>query len=258
MKQFYPTVQTNRPIARDFYEMVFNWDPAANIPLPGQFFTLRVTGQSVPLLRRPFAFSGYDPQAGSVSVIYQRRGTATQILAGKRRGDTLDVIGPLGNTFLPPESDELPIIIAGGVGIGPMLFWTDRLIHDGFKPLFVFGARSKDLVLQIDSFSAVDPKVCTDDGSLGFHGTTIDYLHQIDNQKLTKAVMYGCGPNPMLKACHQFAQEHGIMCQVSMEQVMACGVGACMGCVIKVVREPGYARVCKEGPIFDSKDVIWT
>ncbi|MFW6254276.1 MAG: dihydroorotate dehydrogenase electron transfer subunit [Chitinivibrionales bacterium] len=258
MKQFYPTIHTNRPIAGDFYEMVFDWDPAANIPLAGQFFTVRVSQQSVPLLRRPFAFSGFDTDKSTVSMIYQRRGTATQLLVGKRSGDQLDVIGPLGNTFIPPENDEKPIIVAGGVGIGPMMFLAQTLIHKGFRPLFVFGARSKEFVPDIVSFSALEPQVCTDDGSLGFHGTTVDFLRSLETAVIKDAVVYGCGPNPMLKACHEFAQKHGIICEVSMEQVMACGVGACMGCVIKVVREPGYARVCKEGPIFDSKDVVWT
>jgi len=253
MKQLKARILSNNSISDDFFEISFVWDTPEK-PAPGQFLTVRPSCDSVPLLRRPFAFSDYDDVSRAASFIYQKRGRATEIFSGKRKGEILDVIGPLGKPFPVPERTSRVITVAGGIGLGPILFLTSQLIKKGHDPLFVFGCRSANLVPRTDYFLQLNPVICTDDGSGGFKGTVADYL-KIADLLTQDSIMYACGPMLMLKACHDQAEKHGITCWISVEQVMACGIGACMGCVVKV--KGGYARACKEGPVFDSKDIIW-
>lgn len=256
MYQFNAAIRKNRPVARGFYEMSFSWDPSAPAPLPGQFFTLRVSDTTAPLLRRPFAFSGFDPDEQTASFIYQKRGTATEILAGKAIDETIDTIGPFGNSF-DLNWNGPAIVLAGGIGLGPMIFLASALSAVARETVFVFGCRSREFIPPGDVFNSTTPLFCTDDGSEGFTGTVIDYLHTLPPHNFTDATIYACGPHVMLKAAHDFATAKNLVCEVSMEQTMACGVGACMGCVVQVHREPGFARVCKDGPIFKSGDIKW-
>jgi dihydroorotate dehydrogenase electron transfer subunit len=271
MKQMRTTVTANTPIARDYYRLVFSWDlkpgpvsgPGAGTPKPGQFVTIRVAETTVPLLRRPFAFSGYRPESREASIIYLKRGRGTRILAGIRPGEYLDVIGPLGNYLKIPGKTENPILVAGGIGLGPVLYYSNLLERGNISHIFVFGARTAHAVPDIDLLrktgtNSSPATVCTDDGSTGFAGTVADYLYTLREKELENGVLYCCGPSPMLRACHEFAEKYNLECYVIMEQVMACGVGACMGCTITVKKEPGYARVCTEGPVFKSRDIIWT
>lgn len=258
MKHFFTVIISNEPIAKDFYQIIFDWDQEISIPEPGQFLTIRISDGTVPLLRRPFALSGYEKKNQKASIIYQKRGAATEILAGKKAGDKLDIIGPMGNSFKIEDSIDTCVIVAGGIGLGPMLYTASYLKTIGRKVLFIFGAKNKSFIPQKDIFSSLSPVICTDDGSEGFIGTTVDYLLSIKNEDIKSAMVFACGPMPMLKGCHEFAMKNNLHCHVSMEQIMACGVGACMGCAIKVEYEPGFARVCSEGPVFNSQDIAWT
>jgi dihydroorotate dehydrogenase electron transfer subunit len=255
MRQIQSEILRNQELAEGFFKLTFTWDPHLR-PLPGQFLTIRVSGLPFPLLRRPFAFSHCDGE--NVSIIVKKRGTATDILSRKSAGETLDVIGPLGNSFGDPDSDRRPVLVAGGIGLGPMLFFATSLHSRGIKSAFIFGSRTAGSIPRCEEFKSLSAVLCTDDGSAGFHGTTVDYLRSLSDLEWKRTELYCCGPLPMLKAASLFAQSKKIPCWVSMEQTMGCSMGACMGCVIKVRYEPGYARVCKEGPIFDSRDVVWT
>ena len=255
MKQFSSEIIETHSVAEGFHEMRFSWDGGASKPLPGQFFTIRVADTTAPLLRRPFAFSGFDD--GSASFIYQKRGLSTEILAGKEAGDSIDIIAPIGNCFTIPQPGKTAIILAGGIGLGPMIFLADAINKTGGEARLVFGCRDASLVPRIDAFSRLGPIICTDNGSAGFHGTVVDYLSTLPADLFERAAFFACGPNPMLKAAHSFAQSKAVDCLVSMEQTMACGVGACMGCVVEINSEPGFARVCKDGPIFDSREIKW-
>ncbi|MBD3315708.1 MAG: dihydroorotate dehydrogenase electron transfer subunit [Chitinivibrionales bacterium] len=257
MKHLTTSIKNNNPIAPDFYELAFSWDPGNGIPTPGRFLTIRVSESAVPLLRRPFAFSGYDPTTQTATVIYQRRGPATDMLAAKTARDTLDIVGPLGNGFPVPSAGTPCLLVGGGVGLGPVLFLARDLESKGFPVTFVAGFRTRAMVPSPATFNGTHVAVCTDDGTAGFAGTTVDYLETLSTETTKGAVVFCCGPTPMLKGCHEYAQRRGLRCRVSMEQVMACGVGACMGCVVKVKQKPGYARVCKEGPVFESGDLLW-
>jgi dihydroorotate dehydrogenase electron transfer subunit len=256
MKQFRGKILGNQALSSDYYELEFTWDTTAGAPLPGQFFTIRISDNTVPLLRRPFAFSAFDENKKTASTIFQKRGRGTEILAAKQKDDTLDTIGPLGKSFPVPGKAQKALLVAGGIGLGPLLFLAARLHQAGSPVRFIFGCRTKNLVPSSPAFIALHPAICTDDGSAGFRGTAGDYLKSIDRSAVSDTIVYACGPLPLLKTCHEFAARRGCECFVSVEQIMACGVGACMGCAIKTV-DGGYMRACTEGPVFNSKDLKW-
>lgn len=257
MKQFSSLILANNRISEDFFQLDLSWSPDIITPQPGQFLTLRISEQAVPLLRRPFAISGFNRNNNSASIIYQRRGRGTELLAAKMPGDTIDTIAPLGNSFPIPHKEQKAILVAGGIGLGPILYLSKVLRENHINTTFVFGCRNQAFIPRGESFSSENPQICTDDGSAGFKGNVSDYLLSISSSVSSQAVLYSCGPHPMLHACHQFAEKKGIQCWVSVEQIMACGVGACMGCVVKIIKEPGYARACKEGPVFSSDALVW-
>ena len=258
MKHLQVEILSQRPVAEGYYELKMSWPTEATPPLPGQFFTARIGSGSVPLLRRPFAFSSFKMSENgdcSTACIYQKRGTATRELAGMTPGEQLDILAPLGNTFPLSESafSGRLVIIAGGVGVGPMIYTAEYV--RARNPLLVVGARNKSL-LPLDCLpDDIETLLCTDDGSHGTKGTVIDALSDYDGDNY--GAVLACGPNPMLSAAHHWAKEQQIECYVSMEQTMGCAVGACMGCVIPVEGPQPYARVCMEGPVFASDMVKW-
>ncbi len=257
MRRWNAHVVSNACIGESIYAMAFTWeDPGP--PLPGQFCTIRVSRSTVPLLRRPFAFSAFDPVKKTASIIFKKRGPATEILAGKKKDDMLDVIGPLGNSFCAFPPFPKYILVAGGTGLGPIFFWDQYLAKEGRPAMTVLGYRSKSHVPCLDPYVKRSFVICTEDGSMGFRGTTIDYLRSLGESGITGAALFCCGPSPMLKACVDIALLRGVDCFVSMEQIMACGVGACMGCVVRLKADRSFARVCAEGPIFNGKTLAWT
>jgi dihydroorotate dehydrogenase electron transfer subunit len=258
VKQFFAEIVSNRPVSGDLYQLDIVWDIADEVPVAGNFYTIRVSESTVPFLRRPFAFSGFNPDTRIASTIYKKRGKATEILAGKKAGESLDVIGILGNTFPKPPNGKRAILVAGGIGLGPIVFLARQFKNQGMDMLLIIGFRSEECIPTGGEIDALSPVVCTDDGSHGFGGTVVDYLKTCDEERMRNAVFYACGPMPMLKGCHEIARKYDTDCSVSMEQVMACGVGACMGCVVKTIHEGEYARVCKEGPVFSSREIAWT
>jgi len=258
VKHFFSEIISNDPIAKDFHCICFKWDQKVPTPKPGQFLTIRVSDSTVPLLRRPFALSGFEKENYLASIIYQKRGISTEILTGKITGDTIDIIGPLGNIFNINNKVNSFIIVAGGIGLGPMIYVANYIKSIGKNVIFIFGAKNKSYIPEKEILNFLEPILCTDDGSKGFKGTTVDFLSSLDSADIKGASLFACGPIPMLKGCHDFAEKNKLDCQVLMEQIMACGIGACMGCVIKVNREPGYNRVCSEGAVFNSRDIVWT
>lgn len=253
MQQFSAKIFSNSKISSCFNEIVFSWEPDTT-PLPGQFITIRATNGTSPLLRRPFAVSGFDKSQKRCSVIYQKRGPATNLLSEKFSGQKLDIVGPLGNSF-PQTQTKQSILVAGGTGVGPILFLCSELKKANRSFTAVFGARTAELIPN-NQFFKDNFVICTDDGTCGFRGTTTDYLKTI-SENIANAAIFACGPKPMLKSCHEFALSNNIGCNVCVEQIMACGVGACMGCAVKIVKEPFFARACKEGPVFNSTEIDW-
>jgi dihydroorotate dehydrogenase electron transfer subunit len=252
MTHFSARVLANCKVADDYYELRFEWHGLEE-PRPGQFLTLRASSGYDPLLRRPFAFSAFGEESSGrfASVLYQPRGKGTAILCAKAEGEVLDLLGPLGKPF--PTPSGRPVLVAGGIGLGPILF-LHRSLHDsGAGPILAFGARSGGMVPK-----ALMPEgalVCTDDGSMGERC----YPHEAVARMLEGAAgfeHFACGPKPLLAAMKALADKRGERLWVSLEQTIACGVGACMGCAVKLA-EGGYARVCAEGPVFDARDVAW-
>lgn len=244
-------VVKNELIANDYFELVFTWDEKFK-PEPGQFLTIKPEGLS--LLRRPFAFSNYND--GTASIIYKTVGDATREFSKLSEGDSVSILGPLGKPFDKPN--KAPILVAGGIGLGPMIFTANRFANQGLKPLLVIGSRDKNFIPKMDLHPDVTIKVCTDDGSMGFKGNVVQYLETEGKSYLSDAEILCCGPHIMLKACHELSLKTDIICQVSLEEMMACAIGACYGCVVETTFEEKYKRVCKDGPVFNSREIIWT
>ena len=262
MKSVNTQIKENRKISEDFYKLRFLWKREWGEPIAGNFCEIKVNGLSAPLLRRPFAFSdyaGYPKKEDGffAEIIYQKRGTATEILTQKAAGENLEIIAPLGNSFYENTSHKRRIYaVAGGVGFGPILFAAKTA---PFPVILLSGFRSKAFVPQADVFHEIATKgiktqICTDDGSDGFHGNVVQFLETTDIN--SEDLILACGPVNMLKALHGFAEKRNITCKVSTEEMMACGVGACMGCVI-LDCEGKHRRVCKEGPVFNSRELMW-
>ncbi|HUV04540.1 MAG TPA: dihydroorotate dehydrogenase electron transfer subunit [Armatimonadota bacterium] len=254
-------------VAAHARELVLYAPELAQSSSPGQFVHVLCGSPAAldPLLRRPFSIHDADPTSGRVSLLYEIRGRGTGVLAGRLPGETLDVLGPLGQGFTLPESESQPLILtAGGIAVAPIYF-LGRRIADTIgcrRTTFVIGARTQSLLVCLDKFSQLgqDVRLATDDGSAGYHGLASGLLEQcVEEMGAAKPLVYACGPMPMLKAVAEIAKAHGLKCQVSTEAKMACGIGACMSCVIEVRfgDSSRYVRCCKEGPAFDADEVIW-
>ncbi len=260
MKQFVADIVSHKPVSDCFFQLAFSWPAAAGTPLPGQFCTVRVSPYSAPLLRRPFAFSGFDSLTGVASIVYKKRGPATELLSCKGVKDAIDVIGPLGRHF-GFHTDNIAgpcILVAGGTGFGPIAFLANLCASRGAECTVVVGCRTSSQLPRLETHPLVNTVVCTDDGTKGVRGTPLVWLSGLTESKWAGASVFACGPAPLLKGSHEWAQSRGLPCFVSMEQVMACGVGACMGCAVRLAGENEFARACTEGPVFDSRRIAWT
>lgn len=224
---------------------------AAQSAVPGQFVSL-YCHETSQLLPRPISICEIDKSKGALRLVYRVVGKGTDEFSTYSAGDDVQVLGPLGNGF--SLGGEHPIVIGGGIGVPPMLQLSKELMN---KSVAVLGYRDNQLFLKEQFEQVADVYVATDDGSVGTHGTVVDVLRQ---ENITGDVIYACGPKPMLAAVKAFAEEKGILCYVSMEERMACGIGACLGCVCKTKHEDEHshvhnARVCKDGPVFLAEEV---
>ncbi len=247
---------SNQKFSENYRYLEFESDLIAKHAIAGQFVNIRVTDSAGPLLRRPFSIHGV--QAKKIKVIYEVVGQSTQILSARKPGEFLDIIGPLGNGFdyrrLAESREAKNILIGGGIGVAPLVFLAEKLKLS--KPLVLIGARSKKQILCLSKFKDLGctVKLATDDGSAGFKGRVTDLLKIILEQ--TKPLgLFSCGPHPMLKAVAKTAGDYKINAQLSLEEHMACGIGACLGCVVST--KAGYKTVCKDGPIFSSEELLW-
>ncbi|HEY3265663.1 MAG TPA: dihydroorotate dehydrogenase electron transfer subunit [Armatimonadota bacterium] len=223
---------------------------------PGQFLNVRCSPAHDPLLRRPLSISRVSRSEGWVEFIYRVVGQGTDLLRHIAPGAELDVMGPLGTPFV--LSGGRHILVGGGVGIPPMLFLAEALLAQraGEPVAMLMGGRARDLLLCEDDFASIgiEPVCITDDGSTGRQGLVTELLDEALSD--CPAAVYACGPVPMLRAVARVAEAHAAPCQVAFEARMACGLGACLSCVIPTVS--GYQRVCTEGPAINAAHVIWT
>lgn len=226
-------------------------------PLPemqaGQFAEIRVDGSATTFLRRPISINYVDRAANELWLLVAMVGDGTRRLGQLKAGDSLNCVLPLGNTFTGPQRpDARVLLVGGGVGVAPMLCLGAQLYGQGLRPTFLLGGRSKSDLLELDMFDKYG-RVCvtTEDGSMGERGFVTN--HTVLNEAFDR--IYSCGPTPMMKAVARYAREHGIRCEVSLENMMACGLGACLCCVEKTTE--GNVCVCKDGPVFDIDRLLW-
>ena len=222
--------------------------------LPGQFVEVRVDGSPSTFLRRPISVNFVDYDANQLWLLVAAVGYGTRRLARLQTGDVLNCMFPLGNSFtMPAGKDEKVLLVGGGVGVAPLLYFGKKLCDMGCRPVFLLGARSEKDLLMLDEFSKYG-RVCvtTEDGTAGERGfvTNHSVLGEIRFDRIST-----CGPKPMMVAVAKYAKANGIECEVSLENKMACGVGACLCCVEKTTE--GNVCVCKEGPVVNINKLLW-
>lgn len=222
--------------------------------LPGQFVEVKVENSPTTFLRRPISVNYVDLEKNEVWLLIQIVGDGTRQMSKYEVGDSVNLLLPLGNSFSIPEHAETGILlIGGGVGIAPMLYLGAMLKSRGLQPLFLLGARSNQDLLQLDEFAKYgEVYTTTEDGTHGEKGYVTN--HSILTQKRFSRI-YTCGPKPMMMAVANYASKHEIICEVSLENTMACGFGVCLCCVENTTR--GNVCVCTEGPVFNINDLKW-
>ncbi|MDD5285636.1 MAG: dihydroorotate dehydrogenase electron transfer subunit [Desulfuromonadaceae bacterium] len=269
--QFTSMILSNAEVSPGYWRMRMTAPQEFASASPGQFVMVRVNGAIDPLLRRPFGIFDvgvYTPsQSGALSqpcfeMLYRVVGKGTLMLSALHETDLLDILGPLGMGFDLGYVDEEKLIVGGGVGLAPLYLLAKELVKQSQVRLFA-GGRTRDDVLCITEFErlGVECYTATEDGSLGECGLVTEaLLRRLDTLK-GKAKIYACGPHGMLNAVAKIAAERTIPCQVSLEGYMACGVGACLGCVATGHRHspetPDFRCVCTEGPVFESGELKW-
>lgn len=245
-------VQSQREIAPGVFDLWLQTEKIAAQAVPGQFVSV-YTGDASRLLPRPISICEADGEKGLLRLVYRVAGGGTAEISGMKQGDPVAVLGPLGNGY--PLGTKKALLIGGGIGIPPMLELAKRL--DCEKQI-VLGYANGNLFLKEDLEQYGPAAIATDDGSAGTHGTVLDAIRE---NGLEADVIYACGPKPMLRALKDYALERGIECWLSLEERMACGIGACLGCVCETTDVDDHskvhnARICKDGPVFAAEEVV--
>ncbi|MDD2552984.1 MAG: dihydroorotate dehydrogenase electron transfer subunit [Desulfotomaculaceae bacterium] len=240
-----------------FFRMTMSAGEVAKNARPGQFLHVRCADALDPLLRRPVSIHAVDREKGEVALFYRVAGRGTALLAAREKGDRINILGPLGRGFTRPESSGKVSVAAGGIGIAPLYFLLQELsLINTYANVFLGAATKKQLFFSSE-IEALGHSVfpATDDGTAGYHGTVVELF----TQNLSDTV-YGCGPAGMLKSLCRILEQYKIRGEVSLEERMGCGVGACLSCACKTVsagENYRYSRVCVEGPVFPAGEVVW-
>ena len=242
MKQSIFTILSNAPLTDSVYKMVLSGDTSA-ITAPGQFVNIQLTGK---FLRRPISVCDYDEN--TLTIVYKVVGKGTKQMSHLGEGETLDILTGLGNGYDLTLSGSHPVLLGGGVGVPPLYHLAKKLIAQGKAVSVVLGFNTKSEIFYEEEFRRLGcaVTVTTADGSYGKKGFVTDALPQ------DYTYFYTCGPEPMLKAVYRAASTSG---QMSFEERMGCGFGACMGCSCKTLT--GYKRICKDGPVMRKEEILW-
>jgi len=220
------------------------------LPEPGQFIHILTTATYI---RRPLSIAGASEN--HIKILFQIKGAGTRKLSEVSEGMLLDIIGPLGNSFPPVDGFEKIYLVAGGIGVAPLLFAATKIMEKNKNLKFFYGARTKkDLLVSVLPEGNYKRLLTTDDGSFGEKGSV---LHIVEKESIEEKpdVIFSAGPLNMLKKLSAFCRENKIKAYVSLENVMFCGLGVCQGCVIET--SDGYKRVCKDGPVFNHEEIRW-
>lgn len=237
--------------------------------LPGQFVHMKIPGMEGHVLRRPFSVYASDAQAGTLDILYQVVGFGSDHMTTLQAGAEAELIGPVGHGWQISSDAHRVLLVGGGVGAAPLFMLCEKLVSDGVSVDVVLGAQSAETLVCRQRYEALltaspccsddAPRCATDDGTFGRQGFCTSLVEEAfeaaSSQGIPYDTVYVCGPEPLMKIVAGMAAEAQIPCQVSMEKRMACGVGACLSCVVDTV--DGKRRACVDGPVFDAQEVLW-
>lgn len=246
------TIDANRKINKKYYKLIFRSKSLSRNVLPGQFMNIQIEPGFDPFLRRPFSY--YRVAKESIEVLYEVFGRGTASLAKKRKGDPIKVLGPLGKPFTHklPRKNMKRILIGGGVGVPPLVFLAECMPTD----YLLIGTKSRSEVMPKKELSQVKAEILfsTNDGSYGKKGFVTALLEQVlKTESAENIYLQTCGPEVMMKAVYDIARRKKIAGEASMEKIMACGVGVCLGCMVKT--DEGWVPSCTQGPVFEFKEI---
>ena len=251
-------VHKNDKIAPEHFRLTLRSPKIAKEAIPGQFVMVRCGASTDPLLRRPISFNRINKKKGTIDLLFRVIGKGTKMLAGLEAGSEIDLVGPLGNGFEEFAVKKNAVLIGGGAGIAPLLALAESIISKDVKAYALIGGNNKVNVLTKKDFADLGCKVLvsTDDGSAGKKGRVTDLLLDLlKGLSLYSTQVFACGPRPMIKTLTEIAAQFKVPVQVSLEEWMACGIGACFGCTVKTRK--GNKKVCSDGPVFNIEDIAW-
>ncbi len=255
-------IKRNEALKSGYFRIVFDAPEIASSAKGGQFVHVRITPLRDRILRRPFSISNADPETGELTVVYKVVGHGTAELAQMREGESCRILGPLGNAYTPPDAETFPILAAGGYGTAALYLIAKNAPRKG---VLLLGARTKDDLILVEDFEKLgfEVRTATNDGSAGHKGFVTELLDgALAGQDRGRCMVYGCGPTPMLLSLGKLTLEKQVRAELSLDQHMCCGVGACFACVVKIkdASSPDgwrYSRSCKEGPVYNATEVYY-
>jgi len=246
-------VLTNRTINKSYYVLEIEIPQGAKDILPGQFVEILVEDSKSTFLRRPISIYNVNIERNSMELLIQIVGDGTRQLAKLKKGDFVDIMYPLGKSFSIIKSGTKALLVGGGVGVAPLLYLAKNLKDNGVEPHILLGGRTYENIIETDNFEKyAKVYVSTEDGSQGEKGLVTQ--HSI-MQDASFDMIYSCGPDPMMRAVAKVASNNNTNCEVSLENMMACGIGACLCCVTPTTS--GHQCVCSDGPVFNTKVLEW-
>ncbi|MGE5425007.1 MAG: dihydroorotate dehydrogenase electron transfer subunit [Syntrophothermus sp.] len=248
------TVKQNTRLNQRHFVLTLKSDDPLPEMLPGQFVQVLVEDSPSTFLRRPFSIHEINYRTKTFNLLVQIKGEGSRHLSLLKKGSSLNVIYPLGNSFSMPSGNKV-LLVGGGCGVAPLLFLAQTLKQKGIQPDILVGFRSKDDIFEREEYEKFgNLLIITDDGTEGEKGIVTDHS-LLQKEKLDYDCIYCCGPDPMMKSVAGIAAMHGIDCEVSLENLMACGFGVCLCCITPT--DKGNERVCVEGPVFNTKKLRW-
>ena len=253
-------ILSNQQIHGSYYQLRLKCEKGFENAIPGQFVMIQLSDNFYPLLRRPFSIHNvFQNENGDCcfELLYKVIGTGTLAISEYLADQWIDILGPIGNGFRLNDSIKTALLVSGGIGVAPMVFLSKYLLDNGTHCHVINGGRTANDVLCTESFQTlgVNVSIYTDDGSAGTEGFVTDHL-DIHIHKQAPDIVYACGPQPMLSKVSEIAKEKNVLCQVSLESHMACGIGACLGCAVPSKdSHKSYFHVCADGPVFSSDRV---
>ena len=246
-------VLENKRLNNDFFILELTGKDKLPEMNPGQFAQVRIDGCSETFLRRPISIHDVDYKKNTFKLLVQIAGKGTLALSGLKQNDNVNLIYPLGNQFSSPLTNENVLLVGGGCGIAPLLFLSKYLKANGFTPDILLGFRNSDRIIEFEEYQKTGRVfLTTEDGSKGEKGYVTNHSI-LSNSKYDR--IYCCGPDSMMKAVAAYSIKNNIICEVSIENLMACGIGVCLCCIVDTVK--GNLCTCTEGPVFNINDLKW-